>query len=65
VQADDDAAVALEHVLTGGEDHVLVATLPPGTPAPDGCRVVGRISAGEPAVLVDGEPAQGGWEHFA
>jgi thiamine-monophosphate kinase len=60
-----DAAVALEHVLTGGEDHVLVATLPPGTPAPDGCRVVGRISAGEPAVLVDGEPAQGGWEHFA
>lgn len=60
-----DDAVALSDVLTGGEDHALVATLPPGTPLPDGCRTIGRVSGGEPAVLVDGEPAAGGWSHFS
>lgn len=60
-----DGAVTLEQVLTGGEDHALVATLPPGTPLPDGCRTVGRVSAGEPGVLVDGEPVTGGWRHFS
>jgi thiamine-monophosphate kinase len=61
-----DEAVELDDVLTGGEDHALVATLPAGTPLPDGCRVVGRISAGPGQVLLDGEPAgaRGGWEHF-
>ena len=61
-----DEAVDLADVLTGGEDHALVATLPAGTAVPEGCRVVGRISAGAPDVLVDGEPAagHGGWEHF-
>jgi thiamine-monophosphate kinase len=57
-----DEAVELRDVLTGGEDHALVATLP-GTPPP-GCRVVGRVVAGE-GVTVDGKPAEGGWEHFA
>jgi thiamine-monophosphate kinase len=61
-----DDAVTLEQVLTGGEDHALVATLPPGTPLPDGCRTIGRVSAGEPAVLVDGEPVEPtGWRHFS
>ena len=60
-----DEAVELELVLTGGEDHALVASLPPGADIPGGCRVVGRISAGAPDVLVDGEPASGGWEHFS
>lgn len=60
-----DEAVDLVHVLTGGEDHALVATLPPGAQLPPGCRPIGRISAGDPAVLVDGQPATGGWEHFS
>ncbi len=57
---DDD--VTLSDVLTGGEDHALVATI--GGQPPAGCRVVGRVVAGE-GVLVDGRPAHGGWEHFA
>jgi thiamine-monophosphate kinase len=57
-----DDAVELRDVLTGGEDHALVATLP-GEPPP-GCRVVGRVLAGE-GVTVDGQAVEGGWEHFA
>jgi thiamine-monophosphate kinase len=57
-----DPAVALEDVLTGGEDHALVATL--SGPVPDGCRVIGRVVAGS-GVAVDGRPVSGGWEHFA
>ena len=60
-----DDAVDLQDVLHGGEDHALVATLPAGSPLPDGCRAVGRVSAGAPAVLLDGEPVSGGWEHFS
>jgi thiamine-monophosphate kinase len=57
-----DPEVALQDVLTGGEDHALVATIP-GDPPP-GCRVVGRVVAGE-GVRVDGRAVAGGWEHFA
>jgi thiamine-monophosphate kinase len=57
-----DPAVSLQDVLTGGEDHALVATL--AGPVPPGCRVVGRVVAGD-RVLVDGSPVTGGWEHFA
>jgi thiamine-monophosphate kinase len=61
-----DEAVDLQHVLHGGEDHALVATLPPGAPLPGGCRTIGRVSAGAPGVLVDGEPVEPqGWEHFS
>jgi thiamine-monophosphate kinase len=61
-----DDAVDLHHVLHGGEDHALVATLPPGAVLPDGCRTIGRVSAGEPGVLLDGEPVEPrGWEHFS
>ena len=59
-----DDSVSLEQVLHGGEDHALVATLPAGSTLPDGWRAIGRVSAGAPAVLVDGQPAAGGWEHF-
>ena len=56
--ADDD--VALEDVLTGGEDHALVATVP----APvAGCRVIGRVHKGS-GVTLDGTPVSGGWEHW-
>ena len=61
-----DEAVDLGHVLHGGEDHALVATLPPGAALPDGCRTIGRVSAGPPGVLLDGEPVEPqGWEHFS
>jgi thiamine-monophosphate kinase len=59
-----DDAVSLHEVLTGGEDHALVAALPAGVPLPDGVRAIGRVSAGAAVVLVDGEPVTGGWEHF-
>lgn len=57
-----DREVALEDVLTGGEDHALVATLAGAPPA--GCRVVGRVVVGS-GVRVDGRAYEGGWEHFA
>jgi thiamine-monophosphate kinase len=43
-------------VLTGGEDHALVATFPPGTALPEGWTAVGDVAEGE-GVLVGGEPA--------
>jgi len=56
-----DPEVPLEDVLTGGEDHALVATLSGEPPA--GCRVIGRVVAGS-GVQVDGRAVDGGWEHF-
>ncbi|HUR13804.1 MAG TPA: thiamine-phosphate kinase [Mycobacteriales bacterium] len=56
-----DDAVAIEDVLHGGEDHALVATV--AGPPPPGCRVVGRVVAGE-GVRLDGRAVAGGWEHF-
>jgi thiamine-monophosphate kinase len=57
-----DPDVSLQDVLTGGEDHALVATLP--GPVPAGCRLIGQVVEGS-EVLVDGRPVDGGWEHFA
>lgn len=57
----------LTWVLTGGEDHGLLATFPPGIDLPRGFVPVGRVDAtGEPGVVVDGEPYVGvpGWDHF-
>lgn len=66
-----DAAAAfnadpLEWVLRGGEDHALLATFPAGAALPDGFTAIGRVSAGEASVLVDGIPATGlgGHDHF-
>lgn len=58
---------ALEWMITGGEDHALLATFPPGTSVPAGFRVIGSVEAGEPAVLVDRttREADGGFRHFA
>jgi len=36
-----------------------------GQPLPDGVRVIGRVSAGPAEVTVVGQPAPGGWDHFA
>lgn len=52
-------------VLTGGEDHALAATFPPGTHLPGRWTAIGQVRAGE-GVRVDGRPypGDGGWEHF-
>jgi thiamine-monophosphate kinase len=59
------AAMALEWVLAGGEDHSLVAAFPPGTPLPGRWRVIGEVREGA-GVTVDGAPHDGppGWQHF-
>ena len=45
-------------MLTGGEDHALVATFPPRTALPVGWTPIGRVRKGWRAgVLVDGQPA--------
>ena len=52
-------------MLTGGEDHALLATFPPGTALPPGFTAIGRVVEGEPAVLVDGAVREdGGHRHF-
>lgn len=55
----------LSYILTGGDDHALLATFPAGA-VPAGWTVVGRVSEGEPAVTVAGRVWSGapGWRHF-
>lgn len=60
-----DLDEADELFLTGGEDHALVATLPPNVELPAGVRVIGHVVAGPAGVTVGGRPAAGGWDHFA
>ncbi|MDT0269366.1 thiamine-phosphate kinase [Streptomyces sp. DSM 44915] len=70
----------LQWVLTGGEDHAIVATFPPETKLPARWRVIGEVlpsrgrgappvpdGAAPPRVTVDGAPWEkaGGWDHFA
>jgi thiamine-monophosphate kinase len=64
-------ALALDWVLTGGEDHSLAATFPPSVALPERWHVIGSVRAGDPErrggeVTVDGahRPGPGGWEHF-
>jgi len=58
--------LALHWVLTGGEDHSLVATFPNGSALPLRWRVIGAVREGS-GVLVDQAPWAGeaGWNHFA
>jgi thiamine-monophosphate kinase len=44
-------------VLTGGEDHALLATFPPDAVLPEGWTTVGAVVEGAAEVRVDGEPA--------
>ena len=56
-----------EAALSGGEDHALLATFPPGQPLPDGFRAIGVVEpGGDHAVLVAGAPYQGrsGWDPY-
>jgi thiamine-monophosphate kinase len=52
-------------VLSGGDDHPLVATFPAGTALPEHWRVIGRVLDGA-GVTVDGRIPTGtlGWDHF-
>jgi thiamine-monophosphate kinase len=52
-------------VLTGGEDHALVATFSVSTVIPAGWVEIGRVYEGE-GVWVDGKnySADVGWRHF-
>ena len=52
-------------VLTGGEEHSLLACFPAGTALPAGWRPLGPVVPGR-RVLVDGAPqgTGGGWDHF-
>jgi thiamine-monophosphate kinase len=58
-------ATALEWVLTGGEDHSLVAAFPASAALPSRWRVIGEVREGA-GVTVDGAPHEGpaGWQHF-
>jgi thiamine-monophosphate kinase len=47
----------LAWVLTGGEDHALVATFPPAAALPAGWTTIGAVTDGAPGVTVDGVPA--------
>ncbi len=59
-------ADARHWVLTGGEDHALLASFPAGVALPVGWTALGTVRAGR-GVTVDGEPYGGpaGWAHFA
>ena len=58
--------MALEWVLTGGEDHSLVATFPPGTALPSRWRVIGEVRDGTRRHRRRRRRTQGpgGWQHF-
>jgi thiamine-monophosphate kinase len=61
---------ALTWVLTGGEDHALVAAFPDGTRLPPRWTVIGTVRrpAGDAGgVVLDGQPRAElpGWDHFA
>jgi thiamine-monophosphate kinase len=56
----------LAWLLTGGDDHALVATFPPDVDLPMAWSVIGRVVEGA-GVVVDGQPydGTGGWQSFA
>lgn len=55
-----------EWVMTGGEDHALLATFPTRELVPEAFTVIGEVMAGDAGVIVDGRrvTAHGGHEHF-
>jgi thiamine-monophosphate kinase len=62
-------APPLSWMLTGGEDHALAATFPPGIRLPARWTVLGQVRRGDGAgagVTVDGRPWPGraGWDHY-
>ncbi len=54
----------LTWVLTGGEDHALLASFPPGVRLPDPWRFIGKITPGEGVQVTGRTEVAGGWDHF-
>lgn len=56
----------VEWVLSGGDDHALLATFPAGVALPEGFRLIGRVEeSGAAGVTVDGViPTVRAHEHF-
>lgn len=53
-------------ILTGGEDHALVATFPSAQAVPGDWRLIGTVAADPPGVRVDGAAWEGdaGFDHY-
>ena len=58
-------ADARHWVLTGGEDHALLASFPAGVALPVGWTQVGVVREGRGVTVDGGEVLAGGWEHFS
>ncbi|MFP5415728.1 MAG: thiamine-phosphate kinase [Actinomycetes bacterium] len=60
----------LNYILTGGDDHAMLATFPASAGLPPGWTAIGRVlpAEGDPVVTVDGSAwaagGSGGWRHF-
>ncbi|MEO3860089.1 thiamine-monophosphate kinase [Acrocarpospora sp. B8E8] len=54
----------LDWILTGGDDHALAATFPPGVRLPPPWQVVGEIVQGQGVQVKGRAEAPGGWDHF-
>jgi thiamine-monophosphate kinase len=52
-------------VLTGGEDHALLASFPAGRPLPHGWTHLGVVREGCGVTIDGSEVPPGGWEHFS
>lgn len=73
--AEQVGADARTWVLSGGEDHGLLATFPPDVALPDSFTEIGKVleiaggpdSREGPGVVISGQPVQlpPGWDHFA
>lgn len=63
----DARTLALRWILSGGENHGMLACFPPDIELPAGFRRVGKCNRSETsAVLVDGKaPEAMGWDHFS
>ncbi|QPK81890.1 thiamine-phosphate kinase [Schaalia sp. ZJ405] len=56
-------------VLSGGEDHGMLAAFPSDRPLPEGFHPIGHLrqprTGEEPCQLLEGREVIGGWDHFA
>ncbi|MBC9926395.1 MULTISPECIES: thiamine-phosphate kinase [unclassified Leucobacter] len=58
-------AVSVEDMLTGGEDHGMLATFPAGAPLPEGFAPIGRAVARGATLLLGGEATEPrGWDPY-
>jgi thiamine-monophosphate kinase len=64
LRAHPDPQTARAWALGGGDDYELAFTLPPGTPVPPGCSVIGEVVRGR-GVTCDVPAAAPGYRHFA